>query len=120
MLGECQCEANFVFLECLVSNAVSPYMLANYVSAIKASFILYELPFQVLDHPRVKYFIKAVKINRPPALKTHNVISISMLIKLSMACDDIPFGQVYKATLLLGFFCIFKALQPGPTFCCSF
>ena len=102
------------FLECFVSNAVSPCMLANYVSAIKASFILYELPFQVLDHPRVKYFIKAVKINRPPALKTHNIISISMLIKLSMACDDIPFGQVYKATLLLGFFAFLRLSNLAP------
>ena len=94
-------------------------MLANYVSAIKASFILYDLPFQVLDHPRVKYFIKAVKINRPPALKTHNVISIPMLINLSLACDSLPSGQVYKTTLLLGFFCLSKAIKPGPPFCGS-
>ena len=92
------------FLECLVSNAVSSCMLVNYVSAIKASFILYNLPFQVLDHPRVKYFIKAVKINSPPAIKSHNIISISMLIDLSLACDFFPYGQIYKATLLLEFF----------------
>ena len=110
-LGNANVKLILSFLEYLVSNAVSPCMLANYVSAIKASFILYNLPFQVLDHPRVKYFIKAVKINRPPALKTHNVISISMLIKLSLACDDIPSGQVYKATLLLGFF----AFEGSPT-----
>ena len=91
------------FLECLVSNAVSSCMLANYVSAIKANLILYDLPFQMLDHPKVKYFIKAVKINRPLALKSHNIISISMLIDLSLACDSFPFGQVYKASLLLVF-----------------
>ena len=105
------------FLECLVSNAVSSCMLANYVSAIKANFILYDLPFQVLDHPKVKYFIKAVKINRPPALKSHNIISIPMLIDLSLACDSFPSGQVYKATLLLGFFCLFKAIKLGPPLC---
>ena len=96
------------FLECFVSNAVSSCMLANYVSAIKANFILYDLPFQVLDHPKVKYFIKAVKINRPPALKSHNIISISMLIDLSLACDVFPYGQVYKATVLLGFFAFLR------------
>ena len=102
------------FLECLVSNAVSPCMLANYVSAIKANFILYDLPFQVLDHPKVRYFIKAVKINRPPALKSHNIISISMLIDLSLACDAFPYGQVYKATLLLGFFAFLRLSNLAP------
>ena len=33
------------FLECLVANECSASMIANYVSAIKASFIMYDLPF---------------------------------------------------------------------------
>ena len=102
------------FLECLVANAVSSCMLANYVSAIKANFILYDLPFQVLGHPKVKYFIKAVKINRPPALKSHNIISISMLTDLALACGPFPYGQVYKASLLLGFFAFLRLSNLAP------
>ena len=101
-------------LECVVSNAVSPCMLANYVSAIKASFILHDLPFQVLDHPKVKYFIKAVKINRLPAIKSQNVISISMLVDLSLACDSLPSGKVYRAALLLGFFAFLRLANLAP------
>ena len=40
-------------LECLVGNSCSYCMVANYVSAIKANFVLYDLPFHVLDHPKV-------------------------------------------------------------------
>ena len=50
------------FLECLVSNSCSCCMLANYVLALKAHFVLYDLPFEVLDHPKVKYFVKSIRI----------------------------------------------------------
>ena len=33
------------FLECLVVNSCSYCMVANYVSAIKANFVLFDLPF---------------------------------------------------------------------------
>ena len=59
------------FLECLVANKCSCGMIANYVSAIKALFILYDLPFTVLEHRKVKYFLKALKINRPLSVKSH-------------------------------------------------
>ena len=49
------------FLECLVLNACSFCMIANYVSALKANFVLYDLFFEVLDHPKMKYFVKALK-----------------------------------------------------------
>ena len=52
------------FLECLVQNQCS--CAENYVTAIKASFILYELPFAVFIHPKIKYFGKSLKINTLP------------------------------------------------------
>ena len=89
-------------------------MLANYVSAIKASFTLYDLPFQVLDHPNVKCFIKAVKITRPPEVRSHNVITISMLVDLSLSCDSLTSGNVYRAALLLGFFVFLRLSNLAP------
>ena len=89
-------------------------MLANYVSAIKACFILYDLPFQVLDHPKVKYFIKAVKITRPPVVKYHNIIPISVLVDLSLACDSLTSEKIYKAVLLLGFFAFLRLSNLAP------
>ena len=68
------------FLECLVSNSCSCCMVANYVLALKTNFVLYDLPFEVLAHPKVKYFVKPLKINRPLAITSHNVIIIPILI----------------------------------------
>ena len=42
------------FLECLVVNKCSTTMISNYVSVIKACFVLYDLPYHLLDHPKVK------------------------------------------------------------------
>ena len=56
------------FLECLVIYKCSTAMISNYVSAIKTSFVLYDLPYHLLDHPKVKLFQKSMRINRPLAL----------------------------------------------------
>ena len=65
-------------LECLVSNDCTYSMLANYLSAIKASFVLHDLPYHVLDHPKIKLFQKSVRINRPLNLFSRNIIDIQM------------------------------------------
>ena len=44
------------FLECLAHNACSVALIANYLSAIKAQFILYNLPFALCDHSKIKCF----------------------------------------------------------------
>ena len=92
-----------LFMECLVQNQCSSAMVENYVSAIKSSFVLYELPFVVFDHPKIKYFIKSLKINRPLTLKTHNLMPLSMLRRISIACLDLPHRVVYKVVFLTGF-----------------
>ena len=61
------------FLECLVSNKCSVTMVANHSSAIKACLTLYDLNFNICDHPNVKYFVKSLRINRPLAVVHHNV-----------------------------------------------
>ena len=47
-----------LFLECLVQNQCSCAMIENYLSAIKANLVLFELPFAVFSHPKIKYFVK--------------------------------------------------------------
>ena len=71
-----------LFLECLVFNSCSYCMVTNYVSAIKANFVLYDLPFGVLDYLQIKYFLKALKINRPLKVKSNNIITIAWLMDL--------------------------------------
>ena len=85
------------FLECLVSNDCTYSMLANYLSAIKASFVLYDLPYHVLDHPKIKLFKKFVRINRPLNLVSHNIIDIQRLEQISLACDAFKCAEVLRA-----------------------
>ena len=108
------------FLECLVGNSCSYCMVANHVSAIKANFVLYDLPLHVFDHPKVKYFLKALKINRPLNVKPHNVITIPWLIEISKACGAFTSGVVYRAVFLPGFFRIFKIIESGSSCHCRF
>ena len=65
MLAHVNVKVILAFLECLVQNTYSSDMVENYVSTIKASFVLYELHFVVFKHPKIKYFIKSLKTNKP-------------------------------------------------------
>ena len=89
-------------------------MVANYVSAIKANFVLYDLPFCVLDHPQIKYFLKALKINRPLKVKSNNIITIAWLIEISKACEGFISGPIYKTAILLGFFAFLRLSNLAP------
>ena len=102
------------FLECLVVNSCSYCMVANYVSAIKANFVLFDLPFTVFSHPQIRYFLKALKINRPLRVKSHNIITISWLIEISKACEGFTSGSVYKTAILLGFFAFLRLSNLAP------
>ena len=108
------------FLECMVRNHCSCAVLENYMSAIKANFVLYDLPFVVFEHPKIKYFIKSIKINRPLTLRPHNTIDLSTLRRISRAYLDIPHGLVHRAVFLTGFFCFFQTLEPGTSFFINF
>ena len=101
------------FLECLLSNSCSCCMIANYVLAVKANFILHDLLFEVLDHPKVKYFVKALKINRPLAINSH-VITITIRIRLSESCAALDLGLVYRTAILLGFFAFMRLSNLAP------
>ena len=49
-----------------------------------------------------------MRINRPTTTTSHNVITISHLLDISMACDLLSSPQVYRATFLLGFFAFLR------------
>ena len=102
------------FLECLVRSSCSVGMVANYVSAIRASFVMYDLPYHALDHPKVTYFLKSLRINRPVVVTPHNIITISRLIDISLACDLVTFPQVFRAAFLLGFFAFLRLSNLAP------
>ena len=108
------------YLEYLVKNSVSVNMIANHVSALKAQFIMYGLPFQLLEHPEIRYFIKSLKINRPLTSVTRNIMSLDNLTALIHQCSFIPAGCVFKSIFLIAFFGFFRISNLAPHSLTSF
>ena len=103
------------FLECLVYNQCSVCVIANYVSAFKAKFIVYNVSFAVSHHPELRYFVKSLKINRPLNVTPHNIIVIDMLSRICQKRDTWRLGPAFRAIfLIVGFFVCFCL------FCCCF
>ena len=102
------------FLECLVHNNFSVYMIENYESAIKANFVLYDLPYTVLEHPKLRYFIKALNIHHSLSLRPHNIITIPRLAEISATCENMTAGLVHRAVFLMGFFAILRLSNLAP------
>ena len=114
VLAKVDIKVILAFLECLVANGCSASMVENHVSAIKAHFVLHDLSFQVFSHPQVKYFLKALRINRPLSVRPHNIISIDRLAQISAACEDLSSGIVYRAVFLTAFFGFFRLSNLAP------
>ena len=74
------------FLKYLATQGVSIHMLSNYVSAIKAKFIVYDLNYAVADHRKVKYFLKSVRINRPLSIPNRHIMDLKTFKHLRSYC----------------------------------
>ena len=124
-VGFCQCskislqeisiDIILAYLEYLVENKVSMAMIANNISAIKANLTLYGLEYSILDHPRVHYFMKAIRINRRLSIPKCNIMSIKDLEWLSALCDQFACGPVFRAVFLLAFFAFLRISNVTPS-----
>ena len=102
------------FLECLVLNQCSTCVIGNYISAIRANFLLYDLPFVVLEHPKVKYYVKSLMINRPMSVASRSIIDLTWLRAISQACSQFPAGPVFRAIFVIGFFALLRLSNLSP------
>ena len=75
------------YLECLHFNKVSVNMISNHLAVIKAKFIVLGLNPSPLDHRKVKYYIRALKLNRPISVTSHNIITVQILLEIVYQCD---------------------------------
>ena len=108
------------FLEYLVQQNASVHMLANYVAAIKVNFIMHNLTRTCFSDPKIKYFLKSVRINRPLRVPRRNIMSVKTLKHLVSLCDGFSMGFVYKAVFLLGFFGFLRLSNIAPHSLSSF
>ena len=70
------------YLEFLVKNAVSVNMINNHISAIRAMSIVFDLHYGSWEHPKVRYFVKCLKLQRPMVLPKKNIIDINTLKRM--------------------------------------
>ena len=102
------------YLEFLVENNVSVNMVKNHISAIRAMSIIFDLQYGSWEHPRVKYFVKALKLHRPMVLPKRNIIDISTLKRMVALCNRFSNPEVYKAVMLTAFFGFFRLSNIAP------
>ena len=96
------------YLEYLALNKVSVHMVANNIAAIKANFVMYGIDHSVMEHQRVKYFFKSMRINRSLSIPVRNVMSLQNLVDIVHLCDHISFCPVFKSVFLIAFFCFLR------------
>ena len=92
------------YLEYLALNKVSVHMVANNVAAIRANLVMYGIDHAVMEHPRIKYFLKSMKINTPLSVPVRNIISLQHFVDIVFLCDHINCGPVFKSVFLIAFF----------------
>ena len=84
------------------------------MSAIKAKFIMFDLDHAILDHPKVRYFVRSLKINRPLVVVKRNIMSLQVLSNLVKECNFIFAGKVFKAIFLMAFFGFLRISNVAP------
>ena len=95
----------------LVDNKVSAHIISNHISAVRAMSIVYDLPYQPWDHPKVK----SIKLTRAMALPKQNIICDIQTLKIIIAYTQ-KFSDpvVYKALFLTAFFGFFRLSNIAP------
>ena len=91
------------YLEFLAVN-VSQSSMANPLSAIKSKFQLYALDSSCFTDSRIKYYNKTMSLRRPFKPNLKPIIDIDMLKAITITCDSMYMGFVYKALYLVSFF----------------
>ena len=92
------------FLECLHYNGVKHLQMANYLSAIKTTFLLYGLDVACFADARIKYYQKSIQIHAPLSVKLKKVIDVTLLKSIVQQCDYTYIGQIFKCVYLLSFY----------------
>ena len=100
------------YLEFLSMNNVSVASIANYISALKAMFAIYSLDLTPFSEHRLKYFNKAMFLNKPFRASLQKTIDIPILEKIVRQCNFMHMGQVFKALYLTALFYFLKISNP--------
>ena len=96
------------FMEFLAQNQYSHANIANYMAAIRASFIMYAIPTVPFRDERLQLFIKSVKINSKFTPTIHSSITVDILEKILQVCIVLPSPEIFTALYLFAFFSVLR------------
>ena len=92
------------FMEFLHKNGLSQTNISNYMAGIRAMYILHGIDTSPFKDDRLSLFIKSLKINAPFTPKINSMVSIELLQKILITCEQLPHPQVFKALYSFAFF----------------
>ena len=102
------------FMEFLSENKVSVNMIANYLSAVKAKFIVYGLNCAVLQDQKINLYLESLNIHMLFNPIKCNIMSIQVLQHLAILCQKNFMGLVYKSVHLAAYFGLFRLSYMAP------
>ena len=102
------------FMQFFADNKLSVNMIANYLSGIKANFLLYGLNDVIFQNQKIRLYMKSLKINRPLKPIQRNIMSIEVLQSVATLCKQIFMGSVYKAVFLVAYFGFLRLSNIAP------
>ena len=102
------------FMEFCYHSGMSQANISNYMSAIRAMFIVHGLNTQPFKYERIPLYTKSLKINAVFRPKTIKLISIEVLQQIIRACNALQHPVVYKALYLFCFFSFMRLSKVLP------
>ena len=103
------------FIEFLVFNGLKPASINNYISAIKSMFKWFNIQIGIFEHPKIKHMLNAVEVcvRHPPVQK--GIFDLSILERIILACELLPFSSIFKTIYLFAFFGFFRISNLAPS-----
>ena len=92
------------FMEFLVQNGLSQTTIANYMAAVRAYHIVYQLPTAPFTDQSIQFFQKSLRINASLKPIKRNPLTVDLLFQIVQECQKLPFPLIFVPLYLLTFF----------------
>ena len=102
------------FMEYLHSQNCKVASISNYMAALRAFFILYDLPTTIFKDQKIQYFIKVLKLNRPLHLRNTPIFTEHIVSETVQVCTYIEHPHVFTTVYLLAFFSFMRLSKIVP------
>ena len=102
--GEVNVQLLLAFLEYLYENNYTVSNITNYLAAIRAVSIIYDLPTECFKNQKIQMLIRSLKLNRPLTLRSQSVLDENMLNQVVLACHQLQNPLVFSVIHLFAFF----------------